>query len=170
MRLTEHFLLAEFVRVPASAVPTGVIENLSALCVRLLEPLREAMGLEVVIHSGWRPPAHNAAVGGVEGSDHETGRAADFHVAAGCDRSWEENTMEAYHWLRRHRLPYIGQLILEDHRIPLKDSGKLWVHASTPSAKHPGMGDGNQLLVSFDLDEKGKPIYQKFSDSIGGFA
>lgn len=148
MKLSPDFMLAEFVRVPPSEVPVGVIENLERLCVTLLQPVRDAMGLTICIHSGWRAPDHNLAVGGVPTSDHGSGRAADFHVSHGGGQSWEENTFQAFHWLRKNKLSQIGQLIMEDHRIVLKNKDKLWCHVAAVSEKHPGAGDKNQLLVS----------------------
>jgi hypothetical protein len=165
MRLSPHFLLAEFIRVPESEVPSGVIENLQRLCVTLLEPLRQSQGLPIIVHSGYRAPTHNAAVGGVPGSDHETGRAADFHVESSVEDAWEVNTFAAYHWLRTHRPHDIGQLILEDHRHALDRPSRLWIHAAIPSIKHPGPGDNNQLLVSFMPGS-----YNTFTEELGRFA
>jgi hypothetical protein len=162
MRLSPHFLLAEFLRVPPSEVPTGAVENLGKLCVALLEPLREAMGFPVVIHSGYRAPSANESVGGVRGSDHTVGRAADFHI--GHD-DWEKHTFEAFHWLRTHKLADIGQLILEDHRLSLRNNAKLWVHVSIVSPKHPGEGDPNQLLASYTPGS-----YNTFKEEMGRFS
>jgi uncharacterized protein YcbK (DUF882 family) len=43
-----------------------------------LDLLRWALGEPVAITSGWRCPEHNIAVGGVQGSRHTAGRAADI--------------------------------------------------------------------------------------------
>lgn len=148
--LSDHFTLGEL--VPASISeepPPEILANLEMLCADLLEPVRAHFGAAVHIHSGWRPEEYNAAHGGVPTSDHPAGRAGDFHVEADKDRTWEENTIEAFHWLIENRVGHYGQLILEDHRATLKDPGKLWVHAAIPSPKHPGVGaDLNRILVS----------------------
>ena len=57
-----------------------VIENLKALCMEVLQPLRDFLGKPVVISSGYRCPELNKAVGGVRNSQHMKGEAADIHV------------------------------------------------------------------------------------------
>ena len=47
----------------------------------LLQAIREHFGRAVVITSGYRTAAHNAAVGGSKSSQHLLGRAADIQVA-----------------------------------------------------------------------------------------
>lgn len=54
----------------------GLTEDL----VFKLERARELYGYPIVITSGYRPPAHNAAVGGVSNSAHETGLAVDIRA------------------------------------------------------------------------------------------
>lgn len=48
--------------------------------VRLAERVRTAFDAPVLISSGVRCPAHNAAVGGVKNSRHLLGKAMDFRV------------------------------------------------------------------------------------------
>lgn len=48
--------------------------------VRLAERVRAAFDAPVLISSGVRCPAHNAAVGGVKNSRHLLGKAMDFRV------------------------------------------------------------------------------------------
>ena len=48
--------------------------------LKRLQSLRSALGRPVYINSGYRNPAHNARVGGSQGSDHLRGMAADIHV------------------------------------------------------------------------------------------
>lgn len=73
--LSEHFSESELTRGSAGA-PTAVRSNLTALA-KLLESFRTAFGVPLAVTSGYRDPAHNAAVGGVETSQHLDGTAAD---------------------------------------------------------------------------------------------
>ena len=43
-----------------------------------LDVLRQLYGAPITVSSGIRCPEHNAAVGGVPGSEHETGEGADL--------------------------------------------------------------------------------------------
>ena len=56
----------------------GVIPNLRALCENVLQPLRNYIGVPVVITSGYRCAALNKKVGGSPTSQHCLGMAADF--------------------------------------------------------------------------------------------
>lgn len=86
MRLSEHFTLAELTRSDAAArigddnqPPPEHLKNLTALAGRL-EAVRALFGRPVTIASCYRNPVVNAHVGGVSGSDHAQGHAADIHV------------------------------------------------------------------------------------------
>lgn len=56
----------------------GIKQNLERLVANVLDPLREAWGRPIVVTSGYRCPALNAAVGGAKGSHHMCGMAADI--------------------------------------------------------------------------------------------
>ena len=91
-RLGEHFTLGEMCKTSAKTadgnIPSHVhIENLKRLC-GWLEMLRSEWNKRygegddpIVINSGYRSEAVNKAVGGVSGSNHLTGCAADIRVA-----------------------------------------------------------------------------------------
>jgi hypothetical protein len=91
-RLSPHFTLGEMCKTSAKTadgnIPSHVhIENLRRLC-GWLEMLRDEWNRRygegddpIVINSGYRSPQVNAAVGGVKGSNHLTGCAADIRVA-----------------------------------------------------------------------------------------
>ena len=73
--LSPHFRVQEF-RCKDGSDPVFVDTAL----VELLEQLRAHFGKAVTITSGYRTPAHNAAVGGAKSSQHLLGRAADIRV------------------------------------------------------------------------------------------
>lgn len=148
LKLSPHFTLGELIPEDCDFVPAEVMVNLEVLATELLEPIRLHYGRSVMIHSGYRPPKHNAAVGGVLSSDHPAGRAADFHVTGNDDITWQTSTLSAFVWIRENLKGRFGQVILEDHRKRLKKPGKLWVHVSTPSVRHPGANDVNAVLLS----------------------
>ena len=89
--LTPHFSLEEFVKSSTArdhginnTPPQEAVENLRALCQHTLEPLREALGLPIVITSGYRCKALNhLLVNHSVKSQHMNGQAADFYVAQG---------------------------------------------------------------------------------------
>ena len=84
MRLSKNFTLQELMATSHGKLqdmPTGeVILNLTFLCARVLQPLRDTIGRPVYINSGYRSKRLNARVGGVPNSYHLRGLAADIHV------------------------------------------------------------------------------------------
>ena len=89
--LTPHFKLREFTE-SATAKKHGidnrptpeVVENLRRLCTHTLEPLREKLGLPIIITSGFRTKELNdIIVHASRKSQHMAGQAADFYVAQG---------------------------------------------------------------------------------------
>ena len=81
-----NFRLQEFVRSQTAArlnidnFPNDdqIIENLYYLARNVLQPLRDAIGKQIKITSGYRCPALNAAVGGSPRSFHCYGQAVDL--------------------------------------------------------------------------------------------
>ena len=89
--LSPHFALSEFT-ASATASKNGIanepsvheVANLRILCENTLEPLREAMGLPIIITSGYRCKELNELITHHSStSQHMAGQAADFHVAKG---------------------------------------------------------------------------------------
>ena len=88
IQFTPHFELREFVVSQTArdhgfdnTPPTEAVENLRALCVHTLEPLREALGLPIIITSGYRTKELNRLlVQHSNKSQHMNGEAADFYV------------------------------------------------------------------------------------------
>lgn len=87
--LSSHFQLKEFIESATARKhrivnepPAEAVENLRALCVHTLEPLREALGLPIIITSGFRTKAVNSIVAhSSRKSQHMEGCAADFYVS-----------------------------------------------------------------------------------------
>lgn len=118
----KYFSLKEFT-YSATAVSKGidnniydeeVKDNLLALIMKVLDPLREKYGQPIVISSGYRSSALNAAVGGAASSQHTKGQAAD--ISAG---SREEN---------EKLFNLIKEMGVYDQLIDEKDFK--WVHVS----------------------------------------
>lgn len=89
--LTPHFALREFTE-SATARKHGIVneptaeavENLRRLCIHTLEPLREKLGLPMIITSGYRCKELNEIiVHAARKSQHLVGCAADFYVVSG---------------------------------------------------------------------------------------
>ncbi|MBQ4387413.1 MAG: peptidase M15 [Prevotella sp.] len=81
VRLSPHFTLAEFCNLqkyPANVPSAQQVENMTYGCHLLLEAAREAIGCPIIINSGFRNPRVNRLVGGVAGSQHLVGQAADI--------------------------------------------------------------------------------------------
>ena len=139
MDLSPHFTLEKLcfsdtaLRIGIGNTPNaGEIDNLRRLCGDLLEPAQSILGVPLVINSGFRCPALNAAVGGATGSAHMDGRAADFKLPNGMV------LLDAFDAMRRSSLPYdqiifecgawihlaIAQVGVDPRRQALKATGK----------------------------------------------
>lgn len=81
MMITPHFSLEELTATQHRGIdntaPPEVVERLKQTAL-LLEQVRIRLGVPIIVSSGYRCPALNAAVGGVPNSQHLTGQAADF--------------------------------------------------------------------------------------------
>lgn len=131
--LSPHFTLGEMLRSgtaiqlnidnmpgknPSPFEPSydDVIENLKALAVNVLEPLRQQVG-RVIITSGYRCQQLNEAVGGVANSQHLRGEAADIHFTTPEIRD---------KYIRVLLKTNFDQIILE----PVNQPVKRWIHVS----------------------------------------
>ena len=147
IRLTQNFCLDEFT-ISQEAERHGYrnepnekqIENLKLLCVNVLQPLREIIGVSIFINSGFRSFNINAAVGGKFNSQHLEGKAADFIVPS-------MNLVEVFNIILQKFL--FDQLIYE--------FGK-WIHVSWN-------GDKNRNEVLLSKKVYGKAVYENITSN-----
>lgn len=146
MNLTEHFTLAEMTFSP-TAIKKGIdntpnaqaIRNLTALCEKVLEPLRAHLGIPIKISSGYRCEVLNSLIGGAKSSQHKIGQAADFDIKDKC--------AEAFHWIKDN-LDY-DQIIWEFGNDKQPD----WIHVSFSTK-----GNRKNPLKAIKLNGKTKYI------------
>lgn len=88
--LGDYFSLAEFMRTKHGTLqgepPKQALLSMAALVCKVLDPLRRHVGRPVIVTSGYRSPAVNAAVKGSRTSDHMAGRAADIKAPGWTSR------------------------------------------------------------------------------------
>ena len=122
---TPHFSLSEFVASRTArdhginnTPPEEAVENLRALCVHTLEPLREALGLPIVITSGYRcKELNHLLVNHSVKSQHMNGQAADFYVAEPKDSSQDPKDLSSAKPTRRELLIKAFRQIITDDAI-----------------------------------------------------
>lgn len=126
LKLSPNFYLSELV-VSDTATRLGidnqpdtlVLSNLFKLA-ELLEQVRTLLGNRaVLVSSGYRSPALNAAIRGAKGSEHMTGCAADFTCPS------FGSPLEVCQAIKASDVQF-GQLIQEGNR---------WVHISLPGVR-----------------------------------
>ena len=125
MKLSKNFSLEEFIRSDTAErmgidnVPKdeAVIENMKALCLEVLQPLRDYVGAPIHINSGYRCKALNVALDGVKGSQHISGQSADLHVEN------TEHLLKMMHFIMDET--DFDQLIWEKNK-----AGVQWLHVS----------------------------------------
>jgi len=116
------------------------IDNLRALCLNVLEPLRARVRKPIVVTSGFRSVTLNRRIGGTRASQHTRGEAADI-IVPGMD------PVDLFQLVRAMKLPF-DQVIEEFGR---------WVHVS-----HKRLGpQRGSVLVAYR--KAGETIYQKIA-------
>lgn len=78
--MAKYFNESEFVCNCCGRLPDG---GMDTRLQNVLDAMREAVGGPLELSCAYRCPAHNAAVGGVPGSQHMDGTAADVLVPDG---------------------------------------------------------------------------------------
>lgn len=92
-----------------------IVNNLTQLVDKILDPLREAFGKPITVNSGYRSPALNKVVKGASNSQHVLGQAADITAKSKTDNK------TLFNLVQKLNLPF-DQLIDEQNYS--------WVHVS----------------------------------------
>ena len=90
MKLTENFTIEEaqvtkhkqFNNVISDV---NILENVKQIARSVMQPLRDYLGIPIIVSSWFRNPQLNAYVGGSSTSDHLRGEAVDFTCARMID-------------------------------------------------------------------------------------
>ena len=151
MKLSANFELSELTKsqvaerkgLPNNPSPAH-IDNLKALCINVLQPIRSEFDKPVIISSGYRSGEVCVAIGSKPTSQHAEGKAVDFEIV-GVDNKdlfdWVKNNLE------------FDQLILEFYKEGEPNSG--WIHVSWN-----GGDNRNQTLKAVRNEETGKVVYK----------
>jgi len=141
-KLSDNFTFGEMTRTGQTALQDknrleaeAVLPALEALCKTLLQPVRNRFGA-IKVHSCFRGPAVNSAVGGSKSSQHMVGQAVDFSVPG-------KTLEEVFAWIVKESGLKYGQVILEG-REPGKPT---WIHLSLGE---PFRKANNMQALTFD--------------------
>jgi len=157
MKLSNSFSLAEMLKsntanrrgIQEQYTPSKeVIDNLTRLCKKVLQPIRDSLELPVRVTSGYRCKELNKAIGGSSKSQHVKGEAADIELWI---RGQEKNAIlldEIINLSFRNEIEF-DQLIIE---YPVNDVPK-WIHISYSD------NNRNQILIAERIG--GKTVYKK---------
>lgn len=145
MRLATNFTFEEMTRTNhrslleenrRKAIP--FMEELTAVAL-MLQKIRDHFGAPVIIHSGFRCPNLNQAIGGSVSSQHMVAEAADFRVL-GVDLT------DAFNWIYQDSGILFGQLILEG----IVANQPSWIHISLGVPWRPA--DKSNIALTWDKE------------------
>ena len=119
------------------------VRAMRELCANVLQPLRDEVGMPIVISSGYRCPRLNKSLGGSVHSQHMEGRAADL-VCFSMD------TKKLFKRVLELKLPF-DQLIYEGGRK------SVWVHVSFDPERD------RRSIMTATFPEGGGVLYEKIS-------
>lgn len=116
--ITKNFTLEELTKTNCkanNAPSTEAIINLTKLCLFVLQPLRDAYKMPIMVNSGYRSTVVNRTVGGAATSQHLKGMAADITTGT------ISGNKQLFELVQKLGLPF-DQLIDE--------KGMRWIHVS----------------------------------------
>lgn len=145
MQLTKNFSLEEMTRSDYAMrhkinndAPPDVVSALKLLCEAVLQPLRDAIGVPIIVTSGYRSPMVNSGIGSSDTSQHPRGEAGDVRAVGMTSR-------ELFDKIVSLELPY-DQVI---------DEFESWVHVS-----HIEKRVNRRMKLITIHDDEGKVIYK----------
>ena len=149
MKLSKNFTLDELIKSPSATrwgfeeqfTPTqDIVNNLTLLCTKVLQPIRDILKDSITVTSGYRCPRLNAKIGGaytiingkpVQSSQHCFGQAADInYVKQGAEHN--NLILAAVKELMSDPAFVFDQCIVEFGT----DTNPAWVHISYSSKKN----------------------------------
>lgn len=144
--MTENFTLFELTRSETAArmhinnePGTIPLLNLKNLCENILQPLRKVYGKPIIVNSGFRSAALNAAIGGARNSQHMLGQAADITAShtipksspAAANANGNGSDAASYNYRDENR--YLYHLIIA-LKLPfdqlIDEKNYSWIHVS----------------------------------------
>jgi zinc D-Ala-D-Ala carboxypeptidase len=157
VRLSRNFTLAELLKSDTAVrhnlqeqfnPPIQIVNNLGALCVNVLQPLRDAVKQPIYVTSGYRCDRLNTIVGGSRNSQHRKGEAADIELE--LDGNLKAGNKLLFETIIALDLPF-DQLINEfDYS---------WIHVSFTTRRKPRQ----QILQA--VRRNGKVVYLPYKPS-----
>ena len=148
--LTPHFSQEE---LGVAGAERRVIDNATFLCAIVLEPIRQHFQAPVNIHDGYRPPDHNARVGGKIDSFHlyEGGHAAaDFDVNGDKSPTYKQ----VFDWIKlESHLPF-DKVILERNATGADATIHIQVDRNAPPRRQAFTGDTGNGQVYTQVEVK----------------
>lgn len=140
MKLSENFTLEELTYSKTAEdlnidnTPSEeIINKLTLLCEKILQPVRDKFGKSIFVTSGYRCPELNKALKGSSTSQHRFGEAADI-VTKENDREHNKELFNLIKEMIEDGNITVGQLINEYNYD--------WIHVSLPTEKHT-----NQIIA-----------------------
>lgn len=132
-RLSPHFTLRELTHsdvaerhgIDNTTEDSDIIERLSIVCCRILEPVRDNFSIRFSPSSGYRCEELNQLLRRSKTSQHILGQAVDFELPG-------VSNFDLANWISFNLI--YDQLILENYTPGVPNSG--WVHCSVINGKN----------------------------------